>query len=450
MSQIQNPLDPEFGKGGVVTLPFPDIVGSSPTALLEMQDEKLIVILGTTESQNSPSKMVRLNTDGSLDQTFGDKGVVELSTPGVWFSPRFLHLGDDDKFLTFGTAISGSEQVELAIVRQLKNGDMDKSFGTDGLKLIDVVSLIGASASAQLMIRRHNDKRADSFAELGGGFNYFVQEDGRILLCCTVLFGFDDLAGLVFRLNSDGSPDLSFHGLGFVQIELPGIERLWNYALAVVAQGDGSVVVSGDFVRHDSNEAPEAYIICYHQNGQINPQFGNNNNGLVVITRTGYWLSLASMRLMPSVNSDKGIIAIGSAGDDGMVVVLTSKGAFNLVFNNGKTLYTRLLEQGEKWLRAGIQTDSGGNSTKIILAGRGSGDFVDEKTSILTARFQFSGVLDTTFGENGFNEFINPQGINRFLDGAVLGNNNIVASGSVRVATPPVQGYVLRYLGEPL
>ncbi|MGY2443196.1 hypothetical protein [Pseudomonas sp. SDO52101_S400] len=440
MNQTQIPLDPGFGAGGVVSLPFPDVLGSTPVAIRELKDEKLIVILGTTESQNSPSKVVRLNADGSRDSTFGEGGIAPIVTPPeVFFSPRFLHLAGDGKFLIVGTAIC-DEQVELAVVRQFENGDMDHSFGTAGLKRINVASLIGAKANVQVMTGHHDDKKSDDIAGLEGGVNYAVQADGKILLCCTVFYGFDDLQGMVIRLNPDGSLDVSFNGIGFVLIDLPNIKRRWNYALAVIAHENGSVVVCGDFVRHDSNEKPEAYLVCYDPNGHINPQFGNNNSGLVVITRPGYWLSLASMALMPGTNGLSAIIALGSASDDGMIVMLTPTGSFNLVFNNGEPLYTRLLKSGEKWLRRGIQRDSGGIPVALIVSGRGSGDRVGEHTSLVTARYKFDGTMSV------FTEFNDERGIDNFRDCIVLANNKIVV-GSYVSGPFPMRGNVLRYLG---
>ncbi|WP_236192307.1 hypothetical protein [Pseudomonas glycinae] len=440
MNQAQIPLDPEFGVGGVVSLPLPGISGSIPVAMRELNDEKLIVILRTTESQNSPSKVVRLNVDGSVDSTFGNGGSAPIVTPPqVFLSPSLLHLARDGKFLIVGTARCNN-QVELAVVRQFENGDMDHSFGTAGLKCINVASLIGAKANVQVMTGRHDDKKIDDIAGLEGGVDYAVQADGNILLCCTVFYGFDDLQGMVIRLNPDGSPDVSFNGRGFVLIDLPNIQRRWNYALAVIAQENGNVVVCGDFVRHDSDEQPEAYLVCYDQNGHINPQFGKNNSGLVLITRPGYWLSLTSMALMPGANGLSGIIALGSASDDGMIVMLTPTGSFNLVFNNGQPLYTRLLKNGEKWFRRGIQRDSRGIPVAIIVSGRGSGDFVDERTSLVTARYQFDGTL------NGFTEFNDGRGIDIFGDCIVLAKNKIVVSGYV-IGPSPMPGNVLRYLG---
>lgn len=441
MNQTQIPLDPEFGARGVVSLPFPGVLGSVPVAIRELKDEKLIVVLSTTESQNSPSKVVRLNEDGSLDSTFGDGGVAPIKTPSeVFLFPRFLHLAGDGKFLIVGTAYS-NEQVELAVVRQFENGDMDPSFGTAGLKLINVASLIGAKANVQVMTGRHNDKKSDGYVGLEGGVNYAVQADGKILLCCTVSYVFDeDQQGMVIRLNPDGSLDVSFNGIGFVLIDLPNIKRRWNYALAVVAHENGSIVVCGNFVRHDSDEAPEAYFVCYDPNGHINPQFGNNNSGLVVITRPGYRLNLASMALMPGTNGLSSIIALGSASDDGMIVMLTPTGSFNLVFNKGQPLYTRLLKDGEKWLRRGIQRDSRGIPVALILSGRGSGDWVGEHTSLLTAKYAFGGTLKE------FTEFNDPSGMDYFRDCIVLANNKIVVSGFVS-GSFSMSGNVLRYLG---
>jgi uncharacterized delta-60 repeat protein len=65
-------LDPTFGLGGKVTLDF----GGRDTAIaLAVQPDGKILIAGETRQSNFwKVALARLNKDGSLDQTFGDRG----------------------------------------------------------------------------------------------------------------------------------------------------------------------------------------------------------------------------------------------------------------------------------------------------------------------------------------------------------------------------------------
>ncbi|MCP1442655.1 putative delta-60 repeat protein [Pseudomonas sp. GGS8] len=441
-------LDSTFGKGGVLELPFKGIVGRFPDSVLPLPDKKLLLLFSASPSENSPTKVARLNEDSSFDSHFGDQGIVEVRfKDGLSFSARHLRPLENGGWLITGTVERSDGAVDLAVVRQLPDGQMDTSLGPDkdGAVTLNVYDLIDSRAhpGASFVTRRHDEKNAEKSSVSAGdvGVVAIGQQDGKIVLVSTVFFEYNYLRGIVVRLNKDGSLDATFNRKGFVLVELPDITHNWNYAAGVVVQQDGKVLVCGDFSRESPGEWPDAYVMRYDQDGNVDAGYGDNKNGVVTITDSSRWLDLGSMAL----KSDGGVVAVGTADRDGhregLIASLNPSGSFNLVFNKGKPLFSNLTEHGVSWRRCVLQTDG-----KLVVSGQGGGAFVDENSSVVTARYAPDGSLDVTFAGKGWAVFNDESGIDMFRGCTVMADNRVVVSGYVSFAPPPLPGYVLRYL----
>ena len=146
-----------------------------------------------------------------------------------------------------------------------------------------------------------------------------------------------------------------------------------------------------------------------------------------------------------TLKSDGGVVAVGTADHDGdregLIVSLNPSGSFNLVFNNGKPLFSSFTEHGVSWRRCVLQTDG-----KLVFSGQGGGALVNENSSVVTARYKSDGSQDVKFAGKGWAVFNSESGIDMFRGCAVMADNRVVVSGYVSFAPPPLQGYVLRYL----
>jgi uncharacterized delta-60 repeat protein len=96
----------------------------SPTGIAVQSDGKIVVVgTHTTENQSGSSNLnavVRLNSDGSFDRSFGVNGIVTNGVPnhstalfGVLIQPA------DGKIITIGTAKTSSGVPELTVTRYL-------------------------------------------------------------------------------------------------------------------------------------------------------------------------------------------------------------------------------------------------------------------------------------------------------------------------------------------
>jgi uncharacterized delta-60 repeat protein len=138
--------DPSFGTNGVVILPPPAsyFLGTSATMSVAVQPNGEILTLffafnnTSTELENL---LIRLNTNGTLDTTFGSGGAVVLNfpVPTGWSAADTLVLAQPDgKILVTGDISppfqKGVTSAPLTLLaRYLASGAPDTSFGSGGL-----------------------------------------------------------------------------------------------------------------------------------------------------------------------------------------------------------------------------------------------------------------------------------------------------------------------------
>jgi uncharacterized delta-60 repeat protein len=182
-------FDTTFSFDGKVTT---DLGGDDYGYSVAVQSDGKILVAGysTTNGTSNVSyfAIVRYNTNGSLDTTFGSKGFVttDLGLYNRDFG-QSVAVQNDGKILVAGYCYAGySYGYDFALVRYNSDGSLDTTFDYDG-KVI---------------------------TELGGddyGYSVTVQNDGKILVAGTSLnasTGNNDFA--LVRYNTDGSLDTTF------------------------------------------------------------------------------------------------------------------------------------------------------------------------------------------------------------------------------------------------
>lgn len=207
------------------------------------------ILVGGEIGDNLPysdTALLRVNPDGSLDQSFGVSGKVitdntQLRLSGIVLQP-------DGKILTTGGVTGDGVQISYVVSRCNSNGTLDLGFGNGGF------AKIGA----------HTENIVVSESEA-----LLLQPDGKILAV-----GYANIAPggerfLITRFNSDGSPDQSFGVNGSV------FTRFTNgttHALAVALQTDGKIVAAGFNV---ADQVTRNFALArYNPNGSIDLNFG--------------------------------------------------------------------------------------------------------------------------------------------------------------------------------
>jgi uncharacterized delta-60 repeat protein len=133
-------LDPSFGSNGRVTTAV-GFSGSNATGVALQKDGKIVVAGYAVNNSGRfyDFACVRYNTDGSLDQGFGDHGKVTTSVGQGDDKANSLAVQSDGKIIVAGSA-SDSDNTEFATVRYNASGKLDMSFNAAGSVLTAVGS----------------------------------------------------------------------------------------------------------------------------------------------------------------------------------------------------------------------------------------------------------------------------------------------------------------------
>src|SRR5262252_7908 len=128
-------LDPTFGTAGMVTT---DINRSTDIAqAVAIQGDGKLVVVGQTYKHNDFSTedfvVTRYNTDGTLDNSFGRGGKVRTDFPGLAAVPSAVVIQPDGKIVVAGGAFPLFTFLgDFKVVRYNSNGKLDTTFGTGG------------------------------------------------------------------------------------------------------------------------------------------------------------------------------------------------------------------------------------------------------------------------------------------------------------------------------
>ncbi|NMC34022.1 MAG: hypothetical protein GYA36_16400, partial [Veillonellaceae bacterium] len=128
-------LDATFGDGG--TVHFSVGKGTAIGYSLAIQDDGRIVVAGTwTKSNDSALMIVRYNVDGTLDNTFDSDGILTFAFEGDETDVTSVALQDDGKIVVAGCVGESLDQ-DFLVVRCNSDGSMDNTFGDLGIVRTD-------------------------------------------------------------------------------------------------------------------------------------------------------------------------------------------------------------------------------------------------------------------------------------------------------------------------
>jgi len=144
-------LDPSFGTGGVAQISFSQPASQASSMVIE--GDKLVLggYSQNTALATASSKVAitRLNlSNGSLDTSFGTAGKVETPFPGGAAQISKVALTPTGKIVAAGTFYpTGGSGGNVALIRYNSNGALDSSFGSDG---IVTANFAGTASSEQV------------------------------------------------------------------------------------------------------------------------------------------------------------------------------------------------------------------------------------------------------------------------------------------------------------
>jgi len=216
-------FDPTFGNGPVPGRAITDFFGH-PDFLeaIAVQSDGRILAAGLTYLKPNEGKeqfaLARYNADGTLDQTFGSGGKVNTQFPGQIAEANAISLTSNGKIILAGTAFSS--QADFALARYNSDGSLDTAFGVGGTVTTDFA---GRDDSAEALC---------------------IQSDNKILVAGRRMLSSnsDTTDFALARYNADGSLDSGFGSGGKTSTDFSG---LGDVAQAMALQSDGKVILGG-------------------------------------------------------------------------------------------------------------------------------------------------------------------------------------------------------------
>ena len=90
-----------------------------------------ILIAGTTSAGSGDSFVMRVNSDGTVDTSFGTSGRATISAGSPYEDITSIEVLPGGKILIAGNAYNGSNN-DVSIIRLNSDGSVDTSFGSSG------------------------------------------------------------------------------------------------------------------------------------------------------------------------------------------------------------------------------------------------------------------------------------------------------------------------------
>lgn len=356
-------IDTLFAGGKVVK----DIGGASDFgfAVVVQTDGKVLVAgRSTGGATGSDFSVVRFNSDGSVDSSFGTSGVARIDMGSASDSCYAILVQPDGKIILGGETTRTSTSTDFALARLNTNGSLDTSFGTAGKTVNDFFG--GTDQLASLALTSDGHILAGGTAKVSGLPQFAVAE---FTSAGALESGFG-IGGKVTRTFASG----------------------YSRGQSVAVLGDGSIVLAGganSFMTAQTHFA----AIHFSSNGAFDSTFGAS--GWAIATAGGDDETVRSLL----VQSTSKLVLVGESfdsstgGADFAAVRLNANGTLDSTFGSSGVIRTDFAGDYDQASSATLQSDG-----KIVIAGFVT---VDGDSHFGIQRLTANGALDTSFAGTG-------------------------------------------------
>ena len=354
-------LDPAFGGDGKVTT-APTRHGGFANAIAIQADGRMVAV-GTSLGRRPRFAVVRYDTDGTLDPTFGREGRAVTNFANGDEQGQALAIQADGKIVIGGQVAWTDSDWDFALARYSPDGTLDPTFGGEG------------------KVTTSFSRRRDI------AYGVAVQADGKIVVAGSSGGGGDSRFALA-RYNTDGTLDTTFGGDGRITTDfIQGIDYGVSAADALAIQSDGKIVAAGT-----AGNRPA--LARYNTDGTLDPTFGGDGEVMLPVNCCPVFVGIFDATVQP----DGRIVTAGERFEcfmaqdcerNPMLVRYNTDGTLDTTFGSGGIA----LGLCGSTNALALQVDG-----RIVVAGTGCGT---ARGDFLLARYTTNGTLDASFGRGG-------------------------------------------------
>lgn len=233
---------------------------------IKIQPDGKIIVAGRSGDLGQNFAMARINTNGTLDSSFGINGKVQTTFSGTQSGVNSIALQPDGKIILGGWTNNLPFEYDFALIRYNSDGSIDTTFGVNG-KVVTTINNMGSDTISKVLIQNDGKIIAGGYdsqsvgnytlvrylpngsldttfgtngvavdTEFTGNCDIAQQVDGKIIL----VGGFDTSRISYLRYLNNGQLDTSFPINGPI-----ANVGLLGYASTVLIQPDNKIVVCG-------------------------------------------------------------------------------------------------------------------------------------------------------------------------------------------------------------
>ena len=248
-------LNPNFGTDGFFVFD-PSVAHDKLERIIVQEDGKILTVGGArVDGDNYSVYVSRHNADGTLDETYGNDGIIYLKAKeDIYINYAFdAELDTNGNLFIAGYTFDYTNNSTFIICLD-ENGIENTEFGENGYVI----------------------------SEYGNGIVYEaidIDAKGR-----PVVTGYIDDNILVRRYNAKGKIDKTFGDNGSAIIKLDPSPLAWSYAYDIEILDNGKMLLTGHKVSEDM--LYESYLLRLNSNGDLDATFADN--GLLILNAGDY------------------------------------------------------------------------------------------------------------------------------------------------------------------
>lgn len=392
-------LDPTFGTGGKMTYDLQTGSDDRAYAIALQLDGKIIMAGYSDNGSDKAGAVIRINTDGSLDSSFGVAGkaftnftIYNTNARGDEFKTvKIHHLSG--KIVVGGTSIANSDESKGIFARYLSTGLLDTTFANNGILInmpipinnsngysfviedlavksngkisavgwVDVPGTGALFKASQYTCRLNENGTLDTtFSSDGYAVNSFttgddktysmiLQPDDTFLFCGNTRWSSVDYKHYFGRMSTSGGMTHN----GTIDFSSTTIDVAYDMAL----DSSSKLLMSGSVINSTTSTASFG-ITRVNSDYSLDATFGTNGK-----VATDFGANTFSESFAMAVQSDDKIILVGYTGND-----------FAVARYNGNTLSSPEFENKK---RISIYPNPAKNTLNIPLSDNGNtvGDY---------------------------------------------------------------------------